>query len=115
MFADDSAIFAETDVEASVDYASTSKRHREALVRNRDPATDGKIPFYLPFISDDVSTAIRQCLRRSALNNVVSVVEIPPSNLKRQLVRYRMYDRFCITPNCIDCPQAEEATACVQE
>ncbi|EYB91979.1 hypothetical protein Y032_0199g1647 [Ancylostoma ceylanicum] len=30
--------------------------------------------------------------------------EIPPSNLKRQLVRNRMYDRFCITPNCVICP-----------
>ncbi|EYB98888.1 hypothetical protein Y032_0127g1402 [Ancylostoma ceylanicum] len=41
------------------DYASTSKRRREVLVKNRDPATAGKIPFYLPFISDEVSTAIR--------------------------------------------------------
>ncbi|EYC17627.1 hypothetical protein Y032_0030g2180 [Ancylostoma ceylanicum] len=58
----------------------------------------------LPFIFDEVSTAIRQCLRRSALNNIVSVVEIPPSNLKRQLVGNRMYDRLCITPNCVICP-----------
>ncbi|EYC06559.1 hypothetical protein Y032_0075g959 [Ancylostoma ceylanicum] len=81
-----------------------SKRRREALARKRDPNTTEKIPFYLPFISDEVSTAIRQCLRRSALNKVVSIVEIPPSNLKRQLVRNRMYDRFCITPNCVVCP-----------
>ncbi|EYC07252.1 hypothetical protein Y032_0071g551 [Ancylostoma ceylanicum] len=85
-------------------YISMSKRRREALARKRDPNTTDKIPFYLPFISDEVSTAIRQCLRRSALNKVVSIVEIPPSNLKRQLVRNRMYDRFCITPNCVVCP-----------
>ncbi|EYC29522.1 hypothetical protein Y032_0006g3016 [Ancylostoma ceylanicum] len=85
-------------------HVSTSKRRRQLLPRNRDPTIAEKIPFCLPFISDEVSTAIRQCLRRSALNNIVSVVEIPPGNLKRQLVRNRMYDRFCITPNCVVCP-----------
>ncbi|EYC13505.1 hypothetical protein Y032_0043g754 [Ancylostoma ceylanicum] len=92
-----------------------SKRRREALARKRDPNTTEKILFYLPFISDEVSTAMRQCLRRSALNKVVSVVERPPSKLKRQLVRDRMYDRFRITPIASFAPQAEEATACVQE
>ncbi|EYB98991.1 hypothetical protein Y032_0126g1343 [Ancylostoma ceylanicum] len=82
---------------------SRSKRRRELLPRNRDPTIAEKITICLPFISDEVSTAIQQCLRRSALNNIVSVVKIPPSNLKRQLLRNRMYDRFYITPNCVIC------------
>ncbi|EYC13964.1 hypothetical protein Y032_0042g630 [Ancylostoma ceylanicum] len=86
---------------------STSKRRSRLLPRNRDPAIAEKIPFCLPFISDEVNTAMLQCLRRSALNNIVSVVEIPPNNLERQLVRNRMYDRFCITPNYVVCPTAK--------
>ncbi|EYC03425.1 hypothetical protein Y032_0094g2753 [Ancylostoma ceylanicum] len=37
-------------------YISMSKRRREALARKRDPITTEKIPFCLPFISDEVST-----------------------------------------------------------
>ncbi|KAK6761372.1 hypothetical protein RB195_022436 [Necator americanus] len=38
------------------------------------------------------------------LDSSVSVVEVPPNNLKRQLVRNRLYDTVCTTPNCIICP-----------
>ncbi|KAK6737041.1 hypothetical protein RB195_019625 [Necator americanus] len=48
-----------------------------------------------------MSAAMRWCLRRADLDSSVSVVEIPPNNLKRQLVRNRLYDAICTTPNCI--------------
>ncbi|KAK6735108.1 hypothetical protein RB195_018351 [Necator americanus] len=51
-----------------------------------------------------MSAAIRRCLRRADLDSSVSVVEVPPNNLKRQLVRNRLYDTICTTPNCIICP-----------
>ncbi|KAK6765119.1 hypothetical protein RB195_025164 [Necator americanus] len=46
-----------------------------------------KIPFHLPYMSDDMSTAVRRCLRKAGLQNDVGVVEIPSANLKCQLVR----------------------------
>ena len=36
------------------------------------------------------------------------MVEIPPSNLKRMLVRSRLYDRLCPTPDCKICPGGSE-------
>ena len=62
-----------------------------------------KITFCVPFISDEVSKAVRLCLRRSDLDSLVTMVEIPPDNLKSQLVRNRLYDRACTTPNCVIC------------
>ncbi|KAK6747309.1 hypothetical protein RB195_000487 [Necator americanus] len=32
------------------------------------------------------------------------VVEIPPANLKYQLVRSREYERLCANPSCVVCP-----------
>ncbi|EYC09624.1 hypothetical protein Y032_0059g2968 [Ancylostoma ceylanicum] len=82
-----------------------SKRHKGVVRQSRESTHADKIPFCLPFISDEVSTAIRQCLRRAALDEYVSVVEIPPNNLKRQLIRNRMYDRICSTAKCVVCPE----------
>ncbi|KAK6737036.1 hypothetical protein RB195_019622 [Necator americanus] len=67
-----------------------------------------KIPFCLPYISDDMSRAVRGCLRKAGLENDVRVVEIPPANLKGQLVRNRAYDRLCTTPNCVVCQYGRE-------
>ncbi|KAK6764542.1 hypothetical protein RB195_024751 [Necator americanus] len=52
----------------------------------------------------EVNEHDKRCLRRADLDSSVSVVEIPPNNLKRQLVRNRLYDTICTTPNCIICP-----------
>ncbi|XGW09626.1 hypothetical protein V3C99_011701 [Haemonchus contortus] len=76
--------------------------------RTNDDLFSTKIPFAVPFISDEVSTSIRKCLRRAGLQNTVGIVEIPPDNLKRRLVRNRMYDRTCATPNCVVCPSGRE-------
>ncbi|KAK6735688.1 hypothetical protein RB195_018739 [Necator americanus] len=67
-----------------------------------------KIPFCLPYISDDMSKAVWGCLRKADLQNDVRVVEIPPANLKGQLVRSRVYDRLCTTPSCVVCPYGRE-------
>ena len=69
---------------------------------------ESRIPFYVPFISDEVTTAIRQCLKRASMDKIVTVIDIPPSNLKRLLVRNRIYDRICMTPNCVICPTGKE-------
>ncbi|KAK6742180.1 hypothetical protein RB195_009820 [Necator americanus] len=76
----------------------------------RPNVVDGpeKIPFCLPYISDDMSRAVRGCLRKAGLRNDVRVVEIPPANLKEKLVRNRVYDRLCTTPSCVVCPYGRE-------
>ncbi|KAK6763170.1 hypothetical protein RB195_023762 [Necator americanus] len=84
---------------------------RQARYPSRRPnVVDGpeKIPFCLPYISDDMSRAVRGCLRKAGLRNDVRVVEIPPANLKGQLVRNRVYDRLCTTPSCVVCPYGRE-------
>ncbi|KAK6750176.1 hypothetical protein RB195_002273 [Necator americanus] len=66
------------------------------------------IPFCSPYISDDMSRAVRSCLRKANLQNDLKVVEILPVNLKCQLVRNRAYDRLCTTPSCVICPYVRE-------
>ncbi|VDP14364.1 unnamed protein product [Heligmosomoides polygyrus] len=51
---------------------------------------------------------LRACVRKADLQEVVRVVEIPPINLKGQLVRNRIYDRMCSTPSCVVCPNGKE-------
>uniref|UniRef100_A0A183G4D0 ABC transporter domain-containing protein n=1 Tax=Heligmosomoides polygyrus TaxID=6339 RepID=A0A183G4D0_HELPZ len=46
-----------------------------------------KIPFLVPFVSDEVSTSIRKCLRRFGLENLAAVVNVPSDNPKIRLVR----------------------------
>ena len=41
---------------------------------------------------------------RAGLADDVLLVNIPRDNIKRQLVRNRLYDRSCITANCVICP-----------
>ena len=67
-----------------------------------------KTPLLLPFISDKVSAAIQQCLIRADLADSVVLVTIQKNNLKRQLVRNRLYDRRCTMENCVICPHGRE-------
>ncbi|VDL65011.1 unnamed protein product [Nippostrongylus brasiliensis] len=62
-----------------------------------------KIPFSIPFISDEISADIRKCVLKADLQDVVRIVEIPPATLRKQLVRNRLYDRSCSTPSCVVC------------
>ncbi|KAK6737909.1 hypothetical protein RB195_020171 [Necator americanus] len=79
---------------------------------NTAPASDGRRdindPFLPSFNSDDMSYALRASLRQVGLQNLVKVVDIPPVNLKRQLVHNRAYDRLCETPNCVVCPDGSQ-------
>ncbi|EYC27489.1 hypothetical protein Y032_0009g757 [Ancylostoma ceylanicum] len=77
-------------------------------MRKRNANTDNKVQFCMPFISDEVSRATRLCLRRANLESLVTLVELPPSNLKRQLIRNRIYDRLCTTSDCVVCPFGRE-------
>ena len=67
-----------------------------------------KVPFYLPFFSDEISLAVKRCLKRAGLEDSVGIIELPPNNLRRQLVRNRMYDRLCATEGCIICPNGRD-------
>ncbi|VDO88034.1 unnamed protein product [Heligmosomoides polygyrus] len=62
----------------------------------------------VPFITDALSAEVRDCVRKAELDDLVRVVEIPPANLKAQLVRNRLYDSACTTPSCMVCPQCNE-------
>ncbi|KAK6764730.1 hypothetical protein RB195_024893 [Necator americanus] len=55
-----------------------------------------------------MSNAVRASLRQAGLQDSVRVVDIPPENLKQQLVRNRAYDRLCETPNCIVRPNGRQ-------
>ncbi|EYC36984.1 hypothetical protein Y032_0838g2611 [Ancylostoma ceylanicum] len=61
-----------------------------------------KIAFCLPFISDEMSKKVKASLRKADLEDH-RVIDISPANLKTQLVRNRLYDRLCVTPNCVIC------------
>ncbi|EYC07870.1 hypothetical protein Y032_0068g178 [Ancylostoma ceylanicum] len=79
--------------------------------QNRKPRNEGKahecgkkLHLCIPFISDKVSNAIKQCLVRAQLQDDVILVNIPNDNIRRQLVRNRLYDRTCVTQQCVVCP-----------
>ena len=63
-----------------------------------------KLPLCISFISDKVSMAIKQCIARAQLQNEVILVNSPNDNLKKQLIRNRVYDVECISEPCIVCP-----------
>ncbi|XGW05094.1 hypothetical protein V3C99_015904 [Haemonchus contortus] len=58
----------------------------------------------LPFISDEISAEIRRCIARADLANDVVLINVPTDNIKRLLIRNRLYDRACTTINCVVCP-----------
>ncbi|EYC07846.1 hypothetical protein Y032_0068g165 [Ancylostoma ceylanicum] len=80
-----------------------ARKPRAAITSNGDGR---RLPLCLPFISDRVSTAIRQCLIQAQLHDVV-LVNIPNENIRRQLVRNRLYDKSCVSRNCVICPNGK--------
>ncbi|EYC00435.1 hypothetical protein Y032_0115g468 [Ancylostoma ceylanicum] len=84
------------------------KQGRHARHRSSEQEGATKIPFRLPFISDRVRKAVRAGWQEAGLQDSVRVVEIPPANLKRQLVRNRIYDRPCGTSDCVICPSGRQ-------
>uniref|UniRef100_A0A7I4YC46 Reverse transcriptase domain-containing protein n=1 Tax=Haemonchus contortus TaxID=6289 RepID=A0A7I4YC46_HAECO len=73
-----------------------------------------KVTFCLPFVSDSVSSDVRTALRKCGLDDMVRVVEVPPTNLRKKLVQNRSYDRLCITPTVSPVPTGERGTAWLQ-
>ena len=81
------------------------RRHRTVTTRmSADNQERSRVPLCLPFISDRVSNAIKRCIIQAQLEEVAVLVNIPKGNIKRQLVRNRLYDRACISRNCVVCP-----------
>ncbi|EYC03675.1 hypothetical protein Y032_0092g2556 [Ancylostoma ceylanicum] len=85
-------------------YQAKEKRARTSKFTSSTEPRNNKLPLCLPFISDRISNAIRRCLIRAQLDDDVVLVNIPNENIKRQLVRNRLYDRTCISENCVVCP-----------
>ena len=91
---------------ASKNGYSTSRCQRRpsrAGIQSRTPR-DNKIPLCIPFISDKVSAALQQCIVRAQLQDDVFLVNIPNENIRKQLVRNRLYDKHCISEQCVVCP-----------
>ena len=66
---------------------------------------NNKIPLCLPFISDQVSAAVQRSIKRALLSDDIILVNIPGSNIKKKLVRNRLYDRYCrMEASCVVCP-----------
>lgn len=49
-----------------------------------------------------------RCIRNAALNDVVRVIHVPPTTLKRQLAWTRTYYRMCSTRSCVVWPNGKE-------
>ena len=76
---------------------------RSAKVFNDVSHNNDRVPFFMPFISDKLSAAIRSCIYKFGLQNSLRLVEIPPPNLKQLLVRNRSHDQACVKADCIVC------------
>uniref|UniRef100_A0A0K0DFU6 GIY-YIG domain-containing protein n=1 Tax=Angiostrongylus cantonensis TaxID=6313 RepID=A0A0K0DFU6_ANGCA len=51
---------------------------------------------------------MKRRLRTADLEEPVTIIEIPPNTLRRQLLRNRLYDRLCETQNCVICPYGRD-------
>ncbi|XGW28182.1 hypothetical protein V3C99_008187 [Haemonchus contortus] len=60
-------------------------RGRRARMEHAQEEERTKVPFCVPFVSDDMSAAIRACLRKADLQDSVGVVEIAPRTSKDSL------------------------------
>ena len=97
-----------TEIAVISGYSPRPRGVRRCRIRpaamNASNESNFKIPLCLPFISDRISTAIKQCLRQAQLENDAFLVNIPNRNIKQRLVRNRLYDRACPSPSCVVCP-----------
>ncbi|EYC25395.1 hypothetical protein Y032_0012g1863 [Ancylostoma ceylanicum] len=80
------------------------QRHSRSHTVSSDISRQNKVPLCLPFISDNISAAVRRCIVQAQLQDDVRLVNIPNKNIRSQLVRNRLYDRQCISESCIVCP-----------
>ncbi|VDP31435.1 unnamed protein product [Heligmosomoides polygyrus] len=84
------------------------QRRPPAGAQRRTEQERTKIPFLVPFITDALSAQVRECIRKADLEGLVRLVNIPPANLRTQLVRNRLYDRASDTPSCMVRPFGKE-------
>ena len=85
-------------------YTAVPRKIRKMDTVYTDRSCSDKIPLCLPFISDKVSFAVRQCLVEAGLKDDVVLVDIPNNNIKHRLVRNRLYDKHCVMQDCVICP-----------
>ncbi|XGW13260.1 hypothetical protein V3C99_013695 [Haemonchus contortus] len=88
----------------TVPQCNTGRYH----VDRKNTSRKNKLSLCLPFISDKVSAAIQRCIVRAQLSDDVILVSIPPNNIKRRLVRNRLYDKQCLTEGCVTCPNGKD-------
>ncbi|EYB81249.1 hypothetical protein Y032_0388g490 [Ancylostoma ceylanicum] len=95
-------------IASSNGYSTLRYQHRPPRVANQSRTPrDKKLPLCIPFFSDKVSAAFQQCILRAQLQDDVFLVNIPNDNIKRQLVRNRLYDTQCVLEQCVVCPQGK--------
>ncbi|EYC20993.1 hypothetical protein Y032_0020g172 [Ancylostoma ceylanicum] len=85
-------------------YQTKPRKTRKLRNASFTEERSNKLLLCLPFVSDRISAAIRKCLIRAQLHDDVVLVNIPNDNIKRQLVRNRLYDRSCVVESCTICP-----------
>ena len=90
-------------------YSIAQNRSRRSMrsMNTRQDLLSTKVPLCVPFISDKVTSAIRKCITRAQLENDVILINIPNDNLRKQLVRNRIYDTECISRGCVVCPSGK--------
>ncbi|EYB97674.1 hypothetical protein Y032_0138g2050 [Ancylostoma ceylanicum] len=97
-----------SQIASSNGYFVSQHSRKHHIVNRNHNQSENKLPLCLPFISDEVSAAIQKCIFRAELQNDVVLVSIPNDNIKKQLVRNRLYDRQCVSEHCIVCPHGKE-------
>ena len=77
-----------TDIMLANGYVRQPRRLRRPRVTtvNASSGINTKISLCLPFISDRMSSAIKECLKQAQLEHDVRLVNIPNRNIKQQLV-----------------------------
>ncbi|EYC33036.1 hypothetical protein Y032_0002g571 [Ancylostoma ceylanicum] len=88
-------------------YQARAKRIKTSHATSSTKPRAGKHPLCLPFITDRISSAIRQCFIRAQLDDNVVLVNIPNDNITRQLVQNRLYDRAFVSEDCVVCPHGK--------
>ncbi|EYC15092.1 hypothetical protein Y032_0021g380 [Ancylostoma ceylanicum] len=97
-----------SQIASSNGYSVSQHSCKHHSVNRSHNLSKNKLPLCLPFISDQVSAAIQKCIFRAELQNDVVLVSIPNDNIRKQLVRNRLYDRQCVSEQCIVCPHGKE-------
>ncbi|EYC19566.1 hypothetical protein Y032_0024g941 [Ancylostoma ceylanicum] len=94
-----------SEIASSNGYSTSRLQSRSPHTANRSRTPRlSKVPLCMPLFPDRVTAAFQQCIIRAQLQDDVILVNIPNDNIKKQLVRNRLYDKDCISEQCIVCP-----------